>query len=706
MEIKQTGGPGFNALENFGRNINKEVIANKIDPIIGREEEIRRVIEILSRKSKNNPVLIGEPGVGKTAIVEGLAQRIVHRDVPDNLLDKEIWELNLSSLIAGASYQGQFEERLTQIINQIKNSNSQIILFIDEVHQLVGMGKTSGAMDAANILKPMMARGEIKLIGATTLNEYRQFIEPDAALERRMTKVLVTEPTKTEALTIMRGLKEKWEVFHGVKITDNALISAVDLSERYISDRFLPDKAIDLIDEACAKVQTEMHSMPEELDHIRREIINLKTEKASLEKDNDAKAVDRLKIIEDKLLVLQEEDKKLTDIWSKEKEEADKIIELKSKIDNARSMIEQYQSQGEYAKASRLLYYEIPELEQQKSQQEEKVRQQDNRLIKDTVTENEVSEVIAKSTGIPLNKIVETEKEKLLNLDKNLLKRVKGQDEAVKLVSNAVLRGRAGINDPNRPIGSFLFIGPTGVGKTEVAKALAYELFNTEKAMIRFDMSEFMERHSVSKLIGAPPGYVGYEKAGELTESVRRNPYSVILFDEIEKAHPDVLNLFLQILDEGSLKDSQGRSVNFKNTIIIMTSNIGADKILNNEKDKVMEELNRYLKPELINRIDEIVIFNPLDEKVVKEISIRLLNEVSERLHQEGYLVQFNDAISEIIAKRAFDAQYGARPIKRWIQKHIENNLAQLIIQNEITKNFEFKIDFNETDDTLKVNKK
>ncbi len=521
-----------------------------------------------------------------------------------------------------------------------------------------------------------------------------------------MTKVLVTEPTKTEALTIMRGLKEKWEVFHGVKITDNALISAVDLSERYISDRFLPDKAIDLIDEACAKVQTEMHSMPEELDHIRREIVNLKTEKASLEKDNDAKSIDRLKIIEDKLVILQEEDKKLTDIWSKEKQEADKIIELKSKIDNARSLIEQYQSQGEYTKASKLLYYEIPELEQQKSLQEEKVRQQDNRLIKDTVTENEVSEVISKSTGIPLNKIVETEKEKLLNLDKNLSKRVKGQDKAIKLVSNAVLRGRAGINDPNRPIGSFLFIGPTGVGKTEVAKALAYELFNTEKAMIRFDMSEFMERHSVSKLIGAPPGYVGYEKAGELTESVRRNPYSVILFDEIEKAHQDVLNLFLQILDEGSLKDSQGRIVNFKNTIIIMTSNIGADKILNNEKAKAIEELNHYLKPELINRIDEIIVFNPLDDKVVKEISIRLLDEVSARLHQEGYLIKFSDNVSEIISKRAFDPQYGARPVKRWIQKYIENNLAQLIIQSDIFKNKEFEIGFNEKDDTLIINKK
>lgn len=476
MDIKQTGGQGFNPLEAYGRNINQEVQNNKIDPIIGRDDEIRRVIEILSRKTKNNPVLIGEPGVGKTAIVEGLAQRIVHRDVPDNLLDKEIWELNLSSLIAGASYQGQFEERLNQVIKEIKNSNSQIILFIDEIHQLVGMGKTGGAMDAANILKPMMARGELKLIGATTLNEYRQYIESDAALERRMTKVLVSEPTKTEALTIMRGLKEKWEVFHGVKITDNALVSAVNLSERYISDRFLPDKAIDLVDEACAKVQTEMHSMPQELDDIKREIINLKTEKVSLEKDQDEKSQERLKEINDKLDKLAKQDESLTAVWTKEKQQADEIIALKTKIDNARVMIEQYQAIGEYAKASKLLYSEIPTLEQQKQQAEDKLKESSNRMIKDTVTENEISEVIAKATGIPINKILESEKEKLLHLNEELQQRVKGQDDAVKLVSDAVLRGRAGINDPNKPIGSFLFLGPTGVGKTELAKALAFSL--------------------------------------------------------------------------------------------------------------------------------------------------------------------------------------------------------------------------------------
>ena len=703
MEIKQTGGQGFKPLEAYGRNINKEVLENKIDPIIGREDEIRRVIEILSRKTKNNPVLIGEPGVGKTAIVEGLAQRIVHRDVPENLLDKEIWELNLSFLIAGASYQGQFEERLNQVIKEIKDSNSQIILFIDEIHQIVGMGKTGGAMDAANILKPMMARGEFKLIGATTLNEYRQYVEPDAALERRMTKVLVSEPTKAETLTIMRGLKEKWELFHGVKITDNALVSAVTLSERYISDRYLPDKAIDLVDEACAKVQTEMHSMPEELDIIKREIINLKTEKASLEKDKDEKAKERLTTIENKLAKLTEEDNKLTEIWTKEKKQSDEIIEFKTKIDNAKMMIEHYQASGEYAKASKLLYSEIPTLEQQKQQAEEKLKNSSNRMIKDTVTENEISEVIAKAVGIPVNKILESEKEKLLNLDKEITKRVKGQDEAVQLVADAVLRGRSGINDPNRPIGSFLFLGPTGVGKTEVAKALAESLFDSEKNMIRFDMSEFMEKHSVSKLIGAPPGYVGYEKAGELTEAVRRNPYSVLLFDEIEKAHSDVLNLFLQILDEGSLRDSQGRSVNFKNTIIIMTSNIGSQYILENKKDKVMNELSAYMKPEFINRIDEVIIFNQLTEEVVKAITNNLLTTLVARLRDEDYYIEFSPEIQDIVTKRAFSPEFGARPIKRWIQKNIENKLAELIISEQLKKQKKVKISFNEQNDSLVI---
>ena len=701
MDIKQTGGQGFNPLETYGRNINKEVQNNKIDPVIGREDEIRRVIEVLSRKNKNNPVLIGEPGVGKTAIVEGLAQRIVHRDVPDNLLDKQIWELNLSSLIAGASYQGQFEERLNQVIKEIRNSDTEVILFIDEIHQLVGMGKTSGAMDAANILKPMMARGEIKLIGATTISEYRQYIEPDAALERRMTKVLVSEPNKTEALTIMRGLKEKWEMFHGVKITDSALVSAINLSERYISDRFLPDKAIDLVDEACAKVQTEMHSLPEELDNIKREIINLKTEKASLEKDKDDKSTQRLNDINSKLETLTKRDEELTANWTKEKAQMDQIISLKSKIDNAKMMIEQYQSVGEYAKASKLLYSEIPSLEEQKRQAEEKLKQSSNRLIKDIVTETEISEVISKATGIPINKILESEKDKLIHLDDELKKRVKGQDEVLKIVSDAVLRGRVGINDPNRPIGSFLFLGPTGVGKTEVAKALSEALFDNEKNIIRFDMSEFMEKHSVSKLIGAPPGYVGFEQAGELTEAVRRNPYCVILFDEIEKAHSEVLNLLLQMLDEGTLKDSKGHSVNFKNSIIIMTSNIAAQLILEGKNDKVMSELQLYMKPELINRIDEVVIFNPLSEKIIKEIAIKLLNDLSNRLKNEDYFVKFVDNIANIVVKRAYSHEFGARPLKRWIQKNIENQIAEMIISNKLEKNKTVQVDFNNENDQL-----
>ena len=703
MDIKQTGGQGFNPLEAYGRNINKEVQENKIDPVIGREDEIRRVIEVLSRKNKNNPVLIGEPGVGKTAIVEGLAQRIVHRDVPDNLLDKQIWELNLSSLIAGASYQGQFEERLNQVIKEIKNSNSEVILFIDEIHQLVGMGKTGGAMDAANILKPMMARGELKLIGATTISEYRQYIEPDAALERRMTKVLVSEPNKTEALTIMRGLKEKWEMFHGVKITDNALVSAINLSERYISDRFLPDKAIDLVDEACAKVQTEMHSLPEELDNIKREIINLKTEKASLEKDKDDKSTQRLNDINKKLQTLTKRDEELTANWTKEKAQADQIILLKSKIDNAKVMIEQYQSVGEYAKASKLLYSEIPNLEEQKKLAEEKLRQSSNRLIKDIVTETEISEVISKATGIPINKILESEKDKLLHLDSELKKRVKGQDKVLKIVSEAVLRGRVGINDPNRPIGSFLFLGPTGVGKTEVAKALSEALFDNEKNIIRFDMSEFMEKHSVSKLIGAPPGYVGFEQAGELTEAVRRNPYCVLLFDEIDKARSEVLNLLLQILDEGTLKDSKGHSINFKNSIIIMTSNIAAQLILEGKNDKVMSELQLYMKPELINRIDEVIIFDPLSEEIIKEISIKLLNDLSTRLKNEDYYLEFSDNIANIILKRAYSHEFGARPLKRWIQKNIENQIAEMIISNKLEKNKPIKIDFNNKTDQLMI---
>ncbi|MDR2369551.1 MAG: AAA family ATPase, partial [Mycoplasmataceae bacterium] len=563
-----------NTLSKYARNLNQDVIDNKIDPIIGREEEIRHLIEIISRKTKNNPVLIGEPGVGKTAIVEGLAQRIVNGDVPTNLKDKIIYELSLPSLIAGASFQGQFEERLNNIIKQAKEAHGNIIIFIDEVHQLVGTGRTGGgSMDAANIFKPMMARGEVKIIGATTLKEYRQYIEKDAALERRMQKIFVKEPSKQEALTIMRGLKGRWELFHQVKIHDSALIAAVNMSDRYISDRYLPDKAIDLIDEAAARVKTEMHSLPAELDQINREIIHVETERAALLNETDEKSKHRLKMVEKELEDLKQEQSKRNSEWTKQKNEHQKLIDFKKELELSKQKIERLQIEGEFEKASKLLYVTVPELEKKIKNYEKIIQDEGKQIIRDAVTTNEIAEVISKTTGIPLNKLVMEERTKLLNLHTDLTKRVKGQKEAIDLVSQAVLRGRAGINDPNRPIGSFLFMGPTGVGKTELAKTLAYELFDNEKAMVRFDMSEYMEKHSISKLIGAPPGYVGYEEAGGLTEAVRRHPYSVVLFDEIEKAHSDVLNILLQVLDDGQLKDSQGRLVNFKNTIIIMTTN-------------------------------------------------------------------------------------------------------------------------------------
>lgn len=696
MEFKQNSGPGSKSpLEQFGRNLNEDVKHGKIDPIIGRDAEIRRVIEILSRKTKNNPILIGEPGVGKTAIVEGLAQRIEAKDVPDNLQDKVIWELSLSSMISGASFQGQFEQRLHDVIKQVKDSNGKIMLFIDEIHQLVGAGKSgaNSGMDAANILKPMMARGELKLIGATTLDEYRQYIEKDSALERRMSKVLVSEPTKQESLTIMRGLKEKWEIYHGVKIHDDALVAAVDLSDRYITDRYLPDKAIDLIDEAAAKVQTEMHSLPTELDNLKRHIIHVETEKAALEKETDARSIQRLNEITITLNELKEKEEKLIKEWQNEKTDLNKVLKIKEEIDKSKQDIEKFQIQGEFAKASKLLYVTIPALEKEKERMEAQLNK--NHLVRDAVTANEVGEVISKATGIPLNKIIESEKDKLLNLAKELEKYVKGQDEALKKVADAVIRSRAGINDPNRPIGSFLFLGSTGVGKTEVARTLAKELFDSEKAMVRLDMSEFMEKHSVSKLIGAPPGYVGYEQAGMLTETVRRKPYCVVLLDEIEKAHPDILNLLLQVLDNGSLKDSQGRIINFKNTIIIMTSNIGANYILENKPKEAIEELKTYLKPEFVNRIDDIIIFNPLSDKVVISIVSKLLGELSARLQAQDIKVIFTDNLKEHIKNAAFDPQFGARPLKRYIQNHIENKLATLIVQNMIKKNNEYIVDYN-----------
>lgn len=683
------------ALAKYGRNLNQEVKENKIDPIIGRDEEIRRVIEIISRKTKNNPVLIGEPGVGKTAIVEGLAQRIVNNDVPSNLKDKVIYEISLPSIIAGASYQGQFEQRLNNIIKAVKESNGNIILFIDEIHMLVGTGKTGSgsSMDAANIFKPMMARGEMKIIGATTLNEYREYIEKDSALERRMQKVYVKEPTKQEALTIMRGLKQKWELFHKVKIHDSALVAAVKLSDRYINDRFLPDKAIDLIDEAAAKIKTQMYSVPADLDEVNRQIVYLETEKAALMNENDNKSKKNLEDTKEKLKELKQKQKTLNDDWQKQKAEHDTLNNLKKQVEDSKQKIDRYQIEGEFVKASELLYSVIPNLEKQIAALEKKINDDPKYMIHDAVTANDVSEVISKATGIPLEKLIESDRAKLLNLENELKKKVKGQDEAIKVVSDVVLRNRAGINDPNHPIGSFLFMGPTGVGKTELAKALAYSLFNSEKAIVRFDMSEFMEKHSISKLVGAPPGYVGYEQAGELTEAIRRRPYSVILLDEIEKAHPDVLNLFLQVLDDGQLRDSQGREVNFKNTIIIMTSNLGGELIAKNKKDEAIKDLTHVLKKEFINRIDEIVCFNQLSPEVIDQIIDKLLNDLSNRLAMQDIYVSFTKDVKKYIQKSAYDPVFGARPIKRFIQKQIENLIAKAIVDNEIKKDKHYTVE-------------
>ncbi len=682
-------------LNKYGRNLNQEVKDNKIDPIIGRDEEVRRVIEIISRKTKNNPVLIGEPGVGKTAIVEGLAQRIVNNDVPSNLKDKVIYEISLPSIIAGASYQGQFEQRLNSIIKAVKESNGKIILFIDEIHMLIGTGKngSGSSMDAANIFKPMMARGEMKIIGATTLNEYREYIEKDSALERRMQKVYVKEPSKEETLTIMRGLKQKWEIFHNVKIHDSALVAAVKLSDRYINDRYLPDKAIDLIDEAAAKVKTQMYSLPSDLDEVNHQVVYLETEKAALINENDAKSKKALEETEQKLEALKKKQKKLRDNWQKQKSEHDILNNLKKQVEEDKQKIDRYQMEGEFVKASELLYSTIPNLQKQITDLETKINDDPKNMIHDSVTANDVSEVISKATGIPLEKLIESDKNKLLNLENELKKRVKGQDEAIEIVSDVVLRSRAGINDPNRPIGSFLFIGPTGVGKTELAKSLASALFNSEKAIVRFDMSEFMEKHSVSKLVGAPPGYVGYEQAGELTEAIRRRPYSVILLDEIEKAHPDVLNLFLQVLDDGQLRDSQGREVNFKNTIIIMTSNLCSELIGKKDKQKVIEELSHFLKKEFINRIDEIVPFNKLGTNEIFEIIKKTLNDLSTRLLNQDINVSFDKNVYKYIQDSAYDPVFGARPIKRFIQKEIENLIAKAIVDNKVKKEKKYVVE-------------
>lgn len=682
-------------LKEFGRNLNDEVAKNKIDPVIGRDDEIRRLIEIISRKNKNNPVLIGEPGVGKTAIVEGFAQRVVAGDIPDNLRDVEIIELSLSTIMAGTQFQGEFEKRITGILKRAKEAAGKIILFVDEIHQLVGMGRNAsgGAMDAANILKPAMARGEIRVIGATTLKEYREFIEKDGALERRLQKIMVAEPTKREALTIMRGLRDRWEIFHKVKILDGALVAAVQMSDRYISDRYLPDKAIDLIDEAAAKIKTQMHSQPAELDDLNRQIIHLETELAALKRErDDVNVTNRTTQIQNDLNGLKARQQVLSTEWKQQKAAYERTAALKAQISDTQNKIEKLQMDGLYTEASKLLYVELPKLKKELEVANDAFKKSKGDLFKTTLTENEIAEVISQQTGIPLKKLLESDKTKLLSLPQEMQKRVKGQDEVIQVVAAAVLRGRAHIGDPNRPIGSFLFLGPTGVGKTEVAKTLAFNLFDSEKAMARFDMSEYMEKHAVSKLVGAPPGYVGYDQAGRLTETIRRKPYSVLLFDEIEKAHPDVLNLLLQVLDDGMLTDSQGRTVNFKNTIVIMTSNVGAQAILDNKREEAFKQIKQLMRAEFINRIDEIVCFNPLTDADYGAIVDKLLNDLALRLQEQNLRVHFSANLKAYVKAGGVDPQFGARPLKRFIVKHIENFLAQQIIANQMHPNVDYTL--------------
>ena len=692
-----------NPLEKYGRDIVKAVKDGKIDPVIGRDEEVRSITRILSRKTKNNPVLIGEPGVGKTAIVEGLAQRIVKGDVPNSLKNKTIWELDLGALIAGAKYRGEFEERLKAVLKEIKESNGEIILFIDEIHMIVGAGALEGAMDAGNMLKPMLARGEILCIGATTLNEYRKYIEKDGALERRFQKVIVKEPTVIDTITILRGLKERFEVHHGVSIKDRALVAAATLSNRYITDRFLPDKAIDLIDEACATIKVQMDSVPTELDTLTRKIMRLEIEKQALKKEKDDISKKRVEEINTDLSKLKEDEKKLRSDWEEEKSINDKIKNKKEEISTANFRLEQAENRYDLEEAAKLRHGTIPRLEKELEELNKKAK---NEILSDTVDEEDIAKIISNWTKIPISKLVGGEREKIIHLEENMKKRVKGQDEALKLVSEAIIRSRAGIKDPNRPIGSFIFLGPTGVGKTEVAKTLAYELFDDERHIVRIDMSEYMESHSVSRLVGAPPGYVGYDEGGQLTEAVRRNPYSIVLFDEIEKAHKDVFNILLQILDDGRITDSQGRTVDFKNTIIIMTSNLGSEYILENVENKeelVMNELKHTFKPEFINRIDEIIIFKSLDKKVVYEILDKIIGDIEKRLDDKKITLKLTIKAKDFIINNSYDEKYGARPIKRFVSRNLETLLANEIINDNIKFGEEVTID--EEDNKLVIRK-
>ena len=680
-----------NVLEKYGRNINEDVKNRKIDPIIGRDEEIRSITRILSRKTKNNPVLIGEPGVGKTAIVEGLAQRIVKGDVPESLKNKTIWELNMASLIAGAKYRGEFEERLKKVLDEVKKSEGNLIMFIDEIHLIVGTGAVDGAMDTGNILKPMLARGEIHVIGATTLNEYRMYIEKDGALERRFQKVTIAEPTVEDTITILRGLKERFEIYHGVTIQDKALVSAATLSNRYITDRFLPDKAIDLIDEACATIRVQMDSVPTSLDKIQRKILTLQVEKEALKKEKDELSLKRLDNIDNELYELKGQEQELSTKWKEEKEINESIKKVKSDISACTFELEQAENNYDLETIARIKNGKLPELKKKLSELSNK---NGSSILSDTVTSDDIASVISKWTNIPVSKLMSSEKDKILNLYDNLRKRVKGQDKALKLVSDAIIRSRSGIKDPNRPIGSFMFLGPTGVGKTEVARSLAYELFDDEHHMVRIDMSEYMEKYSVSRLIGAAPGYVGYEEGGQLTEKVRRNPYSIVLFDEIEKAHPDVLNLLLQILDEGRLTDSNGRTVDFKNTIIIMTSNVGSEYIINNEEDKVSSELTKYFKPEFLNRLDEIITFNKLSKEDLKEILSKIIEEIEHRLIDINVKINLSNSAINYFIDNGYDEFYGARPLKRLVNNKLETIIARKLINNEIKSNTTINVDY------------
>ena len=701
----------YDALAKFGTNLVELAKQHKLDPVIGRDEEIRRVIRILSRRTKNNPVLIGEPGVGKTAIVEGLAERIVRGDVPEGLKDRIIFSLDMGALIAGAKYRGEFEERLKAVLKEVQSADGKIILFIDEIHNIVGAGKTEGSMDAGNLIKPMLARGELNCIGATTFDEYRKYIEKDKALERRFQPVIADEPTVEDTISILRGLKERFEIHHGVRIHDSAIVAAAKLSARYIQDRFLPDKAIDLIDEAGAMIRSEIDSLPTELDIVRRKLFTLETEREALLKENDDKSKLRLEDLQKEIAELKSKDDEMTAKYEKEKGSISEIKNLKSKLDQAKGDVEKYEREYDYNKVAEIKYSTIPTLEQQIKDLEEKMQSgYDNALLKEEVTENEISEIVSKWTGIPVTKLVEGEREKLLKLEDELHERVIGQDEAVTAVANAVIRARAGLKDENKPIGSFIFLGPTGVGKTELAKTLANDLFDSEENIIRIDMSEYMEKHSVSRLVGPPPGYVGYEEGGQLTEAVRRAPYSVVLFDEIEKAHEDVFNMFLQILDDGRLTDNKGKTVDFKNTIIIMTSNIGSNYLLEaaghiteTTKDLVMGEMKRRFKPEFLNRVDDIIMFKALDKEEIKKIIDIFIKSLANRLKEKDIDIEITDAAKEVMVKEGYDPVYGARPLKRYIGNTLETMIARRLIAGEIYNGCTIVVDGEDDNISIKV---